>query len=129
MIRTFRLHTEDIDESDPFSGILAAVAFATRATAHTTLQATPSQLVFGRDAILQSNFQADWAVITARKQKLINKNNARENAKRKFHQYKVNDRSTSHFSVANRNCPKVMNLPRLHKKNVLLDVLQANLFT
>ena len=40
---------------------------------HTTLQATPAQLVFGRDAILNVKFEADWNLIKQRKQTLINK--------------------------------------------------------
>ena len=46
IIRTFDL--DELDEEDPWSGILAAAMFALRATFHTTLQATPMQLVFGR---------------------------------------------------------------------------------
>ena len=93
MIRTMRLYDNpNIDKEDPFSGILSAVAFATRATVHTTLGATPSQLVFGRDAILNTKFEADWALIRARKQKLIDQNNQHENKKRKPHAYQVNDK-------------------------------------
>ena len=93
MIRTMRLQSNtNIDKDDPFSGVLSAVAFATRATIHTTLGATPSQLVFGRHAILNTKFEADWALIKERKQKLINQNNKRENKKRKPHVYQVNDK-------------------------------------
>ena len=90
MLRTFQL--QDTDEENPFDGTLAAVAFATRATIHTTLGTTPSQLVFGRDAILNTNFEVDWALIQARKQRLINENNRRENKKRRPHEYKVGDK-------------------------------------
>ena len=92
MIRTFIRSDTELDEDDPFAGILSAVAFATRATIHTTLQATPMQLVFGRDAIINYEFEADWATIKARKQKIINKNNERENSKRLAHTYHVNDK-------------------------------------
>ena len=78
-----------MDADDPYKGLLAAVAFATRATIHTTLNATPSQLVFGRDAMLNMEFQADWATIRARKQKRINENNDKENAKRLDYDYQV----------------------------------------
>ena len=43
MIRTFRMHDAEIDETDPWSGFPVATMFATRATLHTTLQAMPSQ--------------------------------------------------------------------------------------
>ena len=52
-----------VDEDDPWTGILVATAFALRSTYHTTLQATPGQLVFGRDMILNLQFQADWTAI------------------------------------------------------------------
>ena len=60
-------------------------------TVHTTARATPSQLVFGRDAMLNATFQADWQFIKERKQRLIVQNNKRENAKRKPHTYNVGD--------------------------------------
>jgi len=80
-----------LDENDPWGGILAAAAFAMRSTYHTTLQATPGQLVFGRDMVLNIQHEADWTAIKARKQELIRKNNRIENSKRIPHQYKVGD--------------------------------------
>ena len=92
MIRSFAVHQMDnIDENDPWSGILTATAFAVRSTIHTTLQATPAQLVFGRDAMLNIPFTADWKAIQERKQKLIEQNTAKENAKRLPYQYQVGD--------------------------------------
>ena len=91
-MRTHQLPTNNsLDEEDPFSELLSAVAFATRATVHTALGATPSQLVFGRDAITNTPFEADWDQISVKKQKLINQNNARENAKRTPHTCEVGD--------------------------------------
>ena len=87
IIRTFELQDNYLDEEDPWGGILAATAFAVRATYHTTLQKTPGQLVFGRDMILNIEHKANWEYIRARKQALINKNNLRENSKRKHHTY------------------------------------------
>jgi transposase InsO family protein len=80
IIRTFELHkNDDLDPDDPWSGILAAAMFAMRATYHTTLQATSAQLVFGRDAILNTKFEADWNFIKQNKQKVIHTNNVKEN--------------------------------------------------
>ena len=62
------------------------------ATVHSTSQSTPTQLVFGRDAILNVQVQADWKLIKQRKQELIKKNNLRENSKRIPHQYHVGDK-------------------------------------
>ena len=92
IIRTFQVHSEEINEEDPWTGILATTMFATRATVHTTLGATPSQLVFGRDAILNAAFEADWGLIKQRKKELIAKNNERENSKRIDYQYTVGEK-------------------------------------
>ena len=67
MIRTFELYDNDgIDDDDPWSGILAAVMAAVRSTYSTTTQAMPMQLVFGRDAIINAKFIADWDYIRQR---------------------------------------------------------------
>ena len=92
MVRTFQVNELELDEENPWDGILTAVMFATRATFHTTLQATPAQLVFGRDSILNTKFEADWNIIRQRKQSMIAKNNERENQGRIKHTYKVGDK-------------------------------------
>ena len=92
MVHTFQVGQTELDEDDPWSGILAAVMFVTRATYHTTTQATPTQLVFGRDAILNTKFDANWKFIRQQKQHLINQNNQRENKTRIPHHYKVGDK-------------------------------------
>eukprot|EP00957_Ditylum_brightwellii_P033491 2537921-Ditylum_brightwellii.AAC.1 len=46
MIISFEVHGTSIDEKDPWTGILDAVRFATRATVRITMQAIPMQLVF-----------------------------------------------------------------------------------
>ena len=90
IIRT--LDKDNVDDEDPWSGILAAAMFALRATYHTTTQATPMQLVFGRDAILNTVFEANWKYIRDRKQKIIRKNNQKENSKRIPHEYAIGDK-------------------------------------
>ena len=90
MIRTFQV--QYLDEDDPWAGILSAVAFAVRATVHTTTQATPMQLVFGRDAILNIQFKANWKLLKQRKQEIIHRNNTRENSRRVSHTYRVGDK-------------------------------------
>ena len=81
IIRTFELENNYLDETDPWKGILSATAFAIRTTYHTTLKKSPGQLVFGRDMILNVKHIANWEVIRAQKQRLINQNNQRENSK------------------------------------------------
>jgi hypothetical protein len=71
MVRTFEVEYQPIDENDPWSGILSAVAWAVGSTYHTTLQSMPGQLVFGRDMIWDIAHVADWQYIKQRKQMLI----------------------------------------------------------
>ena len=79
----------NIVNNDPWSGILAATIFAVRATYHTTLQASPMQLVSGREAILNIKHVANWEHIRQRKQERINRNNKCKNMHHNNHQYKV----------------------------------------
>ena len=58
----------NIVNNDPWSGILAATMFSVRATYHTTLQASPMQLVFCRDHILNIKHFAYWEHIWQHKQ-------------------------------------------------------------
>lgn len=91
-LRTFELENQQLSKINPFEPFLTATAYAIRSTYHTTLKATPGQLVFGRDMLLPTQFKADWASIALRKQKLIDESNARENKKRIQHEYKVGDK-------------------------------------
>ena len=49
----------DLDNENPWEGILSSTMFATRSMVHTTTQYTPSQRVFGRSAILNINQEAN----------------------------------------------------------------------
>ena len=53
----------DLDHENPWEGILSI-----KSTVHTTTQHKPSQLVFGRDAILNINQEANWLLMKQRKQ-------------------------------------------------------------
>ena len=78
-------------EDNPFDYFLQSTAWAIRSTYHTTLQATPCQLVFGRDMIHNIAFKANWDRIQKRKQDIINKSNKKENKNRIHYEYKVGD--------------------------------------
>jgi hypothetical protein len=91
MIRTQSIKDKRDLAFGKWDGILSALGFAMRATVHTTNRASPAQLVFGRDAMLNVNFEANWQYIKERKQKLIHQNNKRENTKRIPHTYNVGD--------------------------------------
>ena len=72
--------------NDPWSGIIAATMFVVYATCHTTLQASPMQLVFSRESILNTKHVSNWEHIQQHKQELINHNKKRENMRRNNHQ-------------------------------------------
>ena len=91
IIRTFKLEENYLDEDDPWKGVLSATAFAVRSSYHTSLRKSPGQLVFGRDMIFNIKHVANWEFIRENKQKLIDKNNKAENAKRVEHTYKLGD--------------------------------------
>ena len=84
IIRKFDV--SNIVNNNPLSRILATTMFSVRATYHTTLQASPMQLVFVRDAILNIKHVSDWENIRQRKKERINRNNKRENMHRNNHQ-------------------------------------------
>eukprot|EP00957_Ditylum_brightwellii_P137659 10494110-Ditylum_brightwellii.AAC.1 len=58
MLCTFQVHLAKLDKEDPWLGTLGAVMFATRATIHSRSRATPAQLVFGRDTMLNVQHEA-----------------------------------------------------------------------
>lgn len=92
MIRTFDTNKIDEKDDNPFAGLVSAICWAVRSTYHTTLKATPGQLVFGRDMIFNIRHQADWQYIQEQKRRRINENNARENLKRLEHDYAPGER-------------------------------------
>ena len=91
LLRVYELEKYDFPRGDPWSNILASAAWAIRSTVHTTLDATPGQLVYGRDMLFDLAFKANWRNIKERKRSRIEDSNKRENAKRVRHTYKVGD--------------------------------------
>jgi transposase InsO family protein len=90
MLRTFELEKRELDKHDPWSEFLTAVGYAIRSTYHTTLEASPAQLVFGRDMMLPVTINADWTRIQQQRQKAMIRNNERENKSRIDHTYERN---------------------------------------
>ena len=78
MLRTYELEEMDFEEEDPFMGRLAVMAFSVQYTYHSTLEATPGKMVFGRDMIFNIKHISNWREIQKWKQDLIDKNNHRE---------------------------------------------------
>jgi hypothetical protein len=93
MLRSFDLenNNENLEKDNPFDYFLQSTAWAVRSTYHTTLQATPRQLVFGRDMIHNIALSANWDRIQNRKQEIINKFNQKENKSRIPYEYMVGD--------------------------------------
>ena len=91
MLKTKDLVNVVFDVVDPWSEILASIAFAVRCSHHSTLNATPGQLVFGRDMLLDITYVPNYQNTWQRKQKRINYDNIRENSKRVSHDYKVGE--------------------------------------
>ena len=59
-MRTFNVQQTYVDENDPWTGILAAAAFAIRSTTSRKKGYIPGQLIFGRDMILPIKHRVDW---------------------------------------------------------------------
>ena len=91
MIKTKELDKLVFDYIDPWGEILSSVAWAIRASYHATLQATPAQLVFGRDMLFNIKKVINWQLITENKRKQIARDNIRENTERIPHKYQVGD--------------------------------------
>ena len=93
MLQSFEHYNRELPTNSitPFHSFVSAASWALCSTYHTTSQATPGQLVFGRDMLLSLTFRADWACIKQCKQNRINKGVNRENTKRVAHTYKDRD--------------------------------------
>jgi hypothetical protein len=71
--------------------LLASVAFALRATYHTSMQASPAQMVFGCDMIFPMMYVANWHHQRNNQLQQMQRDAARENANRIDHRYNVGD--------------------------------------
>jgi hypothetical protein len=91
LLRVYELEKYEFPRGDPWTNLLASAAWAIRSTVHTTLGATPGQLIYGRDMLFDLSFRANWNEIRQRKRQRIEESNQRENAKRIPHTYKVGD--------------------------------------
>ena len=76
-------------EPDMIADFISDAAWALRSTYHTVLRASPGAAIFGRDMLFDIPFVADWNDIGRRRQKAVEKDNARENASRIAFDYKV----------------------------------------
>ena len=72
--------------------ILQHVAWGIRSTFHSILRASPGQVVFGCDMIINATYVANWRYIKEKRNRNILQNNARENQRRIAHDYQPGDR-------------------------------------
>jgi cation transport regulator ChaB len=91
MLRSYELEDHDFDYQDPLLQILANCAWAIRSTVHSVLNATPVQIVFGRDMLFDLSFTTEYKEIKKRKEEASDANTHKENSKQVKHEYKVND--------------------------------------
>ena len=90
LVRTFYISTQPyVDEDDPWTGILAEVAFSILSTTNSKKGYIPVQLIFGRDIILPIKHRMDCKLICHRKQMQINIDKTRENKHIFDYGYKV----------------------------------------
>ena len=83
------LRAQTFDYIDPFGSILASIAWAVRASYNSATDATPAQLVFGRDMMFNLTSLVNWKDLSKKKQKLVDQANLRENVKRIDYDYQV----------------------------------------
>jgi len=76
----------------PIQILLQDVAFALRATAHTSNNASPAQLVFQRDMLEDVEYQTNWKALHERRLKQIQQSNIRENMNRTQDEYAPGDK-------------------------------------
>ena len=89
MMRTSNLDMSDTLSPQDIDTFLVNAAWAVRSTYHTVLQTTPGAAIFGRDMLFDIPYIADWKAIGTRRQKFVDQNTARENARRIDFDYAV----------------------------------------
>ena len=91
------LVTKDLDKKVfdyiyPWGKKLASIAWAIRAPYNHTIMATPCQSVFGRDMLFELTLVVDWRVATSAKQRQVDIDNFREDARQVMHNYAIGNR-------------------------------------
>ena len=81
---------------DAIDSVLAAAQRALRTCVHRTFGVSPGTLVFHRDMLLPIPVAADYEMIRARRQAVIDDNARRANSRRFFKDYNVGDEVLLH---------------------------------
>ena len=80
----------DLGNENPWKVIISSTMFAIWSMVHINTQYTPSQLLFGRDAIVNINQEANWQFIKQHKQPSIDI--IKENRRTQSHMYYTRDK-------------------------------------
>ena len=97
-IRSMELHTKNCDDVT-INAVLKNVAYGLRATYHSSIAASPGQLVFGRNMVINSIYLANWKNLATRRQTQIHHNNVSKNKSCISHDYNINDLVYIHKSA------------------------------
>lgn len=93
MMRTSDINNQETVDGDLIDEFLTNAAWAIRSTHHSVLRASPGQAIFGRDMLFDIPFLCDWSEIGRRRQKLVDRSNARENSRRVPFDYQVGQKA------------------------------------
>ena len=86
------LDNKVFDYIDTWGETLTSIAWIKRASYHRNIMATPGQAVFGRDILFNLASVIDWKVSIAAKQRQVDVDNVRKNAKQVTHDYAIGNR-------------------------------------
>ena len=89
---TKNIDNKVFDHIYPWGKTIEFIAWIIGDSYHLTIMATPGQDVFGRDMLFKLASVFDWRVVTAEKQRQVDIDNGRENAKRVTHDYAIGNR-------------------------------------
>ena len=78
IICLYNIENRILDAKEPFINILYTYAWAIRSTVHTTLKASPTQVVFGRDMLFDLTFIVHWKDLLDNRKRVLLQNNERE---------------------------------------------------
>lgn len=86
-----KMRTKSINTQDEWANFLNDTMFAMRASNHSMLKASPAQLAFGRDMLVDIAHETDWQAEHQRKVNQVRAHNARENQGRSVWTYQPGD--------------------------------------
>ena len=89
MLVTKYLDSRVFDHIYPWGETLTSIAWEIKNFYRCTIMANPGQAVFGRDMLFNLASVVDWRIVTAAKQRQLDIDNVRENARQVTHDYPI----------------------------------------